>query len=311
MKIYPFRAAVGFLILYFSIILLLTTTDFVSWNIWLFVWQFWPMLFVIFGIAFLMRRWKADFRLGIPIFILIFSMMGLGLWTTWKDEYFQTQNFAEENIKGISETKVVSEIPKTAKEADVKIRLGAGDIKVAPISEESSASLYEGKHSSNFFSLNQRVDNVGEEAKVLLSSSPFIKRPFSSKGVNELNLKFSKKLSYKFEVESGASDIDLDLQNLNVTNLDLDAVASNIMVKLPDQVSTDISVKAGASSLKFYIPKDSAVRVSSKSAFSSNNFDDFGLIKNKKFWESKNWNDAKNKIMIDLDSGVSKIELLY
>lgn len=310
MKIYPFRAAVGFLVLFLSIILLLTTADVVPWNIWLFVWQFWPMLFVIFGMAFLMRRWNVSFYLGIPIFILIFGIMGTGLWKTWEDQYFNTENFAEENIKGMTESKVSNEMPKNTEKADIKIRLGAGDIKVGSIPDEGSTLIYTGTHNSNFFSLNQRLETVGKNAKVNFQTSPFIKRPFSSKGVNELNLSFSQKLDYTLEVESGTSDIDLSLEKLKISKLELDTGASNVTTMFGELGSTDVKVKSGASSLKFYIPKDSGVRVTSKSALTSNNFEDFGLVKTKKSWESKNWADAKNKINIELGSGASKIELL-
>src|SRR3972149_7029271 len=310
MKIYPFRAATGFLVLFLSVILLITTADIVSWNIWLFVWQFWPMFFVIFGMAFLMKRWNASFFIGIPIFILIFSVMGAGLWTTWKDQYFETENFTNENVKGITESKIANEIPKNIKEADVKIRLGAGDIKVGSISDPNSPLVYDGVHISNFFSLNQRLETLGKRAKANFQTSPFIKRPFSSKSVNELNINFSQKLNYSLEVESGASDIDLNLEKLKISKLELDAGASNVMAKLGNTSDVDIKVKSGVSSLRFYIPKDSGIKITSKSALSSNNFGDFGLTKTKKSWESKNRAEAKNKVNIDIGSGASKIELI-
>ncbi len=310
MKIYPFRAAVGFLVLFLSVILLLTTADIVSWNLWLSVWQFWPMFFVIFGMAFLMRRWNTSFYLGIPIFILIFGMMGAGLWKTWEDQYFETNNFAEENVKGITESKISNEIPKNIEKADIKVRLGAGDIKIDSIVDPNSSIMYEGSHISNFFSLNQRLETFGKRAKETFQTSPFVKRPFSSKSVNELKLYFSQKLDYTLEVESGTSDIDLGLEKLKISKLELDAGASNVTTRFGELDSIDVKVTSGASSLKFYIPKDSGVRITSKSALTSNNFEDFGLIKTKKTWESKNWSDAKNKINIELESGASKIELL-
>ncbi|MDO8507082.1 MAG: hypothetical protein Q7S53_00755 [bacterium] len=308
MKIHPFKAAVGFLVLFLSVILLLTTSGFAAWGLWLFVWQFWPMLFVIFGMAFLMRRWDMNLFVGMAFFLLVFAGMGTGLWLTWKEQYFSTNNFAEMNVRGMTQTKLSNEMPKKTEKADVKIAFGSSKIKVDALSDINSGLLYEGTHDSNFFTLNQKMEVVGEKTKLSFKSSPFIKKPFSPKSVNELNLNLSQKPIYSFNIETGASDIDLNLDKLKVSNLDIDAGASELMIKLGDSDSTDVHIKSGASLLRFYLPKDVAVRVNSKSAFSSKNFEDFGLTKKNKSWESPGWNSSKKKITVDIDSGVSKIE---
>lgn len=308
MKIYSFRAAFGFLTLFLSVILLLTTSGLVPWGIWLFVWQFWPMLFVIFGMAFLMRRRNLNFFIGMPIFILIFSIMSAGLWITWNNQYFNTDNFAEINGKNVTETKFSNEIPQKTKEADIRIVFGASKIKLGSLTDSGSNLLYSGAHSSNSFTLNEKLEAVGDNAKLALKT-PIVKKPFNSKSVNELSVDFSQKPEYSFDISTGASNLDLDFQNLKVKNLDLDAGASDIKVSFGSSTSCNVRINAAASVLRFYIPKSQNVRISSKSALLTNNFSDFGLIKKDKFWESKEWGKSKTKIDIDIDSGVSKIEL--
>lgn len=310
MKIYPFRAAAGFSTLFLSVVLLLTTSGAVSWSIWLFVWQFWPMLFVIFGVAFLMRRWHFNFFLGMPVFILIFAIMSAGLWLTWRDQYFSADNFAGENTKEITETKVSNEMPKKTDKADVKIVFGASKIDLGVLPNENTNFIYDGTHKSNFFSLNQRMETIGDKARLTFKSSPFIKRPFNSKSINELDIDFSKVPEYSFDISTGVSSLDLDFQNLKLENLDLDAGASDIRLRFGNAVNCDVRVKAAASVIKFYIPKDVGVRVTSKSALTSNNFEDFGLVKSKKSWESKSWDEKKTKLNIDFETGASKIELI-
>lgn len=309
MKIHTFRAAVGFLILFLSGILLLTTSGLVSWELWFFVWQFWPMLFVLFGMAFLMRRWHIKFLIGIPIFLLFFAITSYGLWATWENKYFNTENFAEINGKNITETKISNEIPRKTEKADVRIIFGASKIKLGSLADAENNLLYSGKHISNSFSLNERLEVVGDDAKLTLKT-PISKKPFNSKSVNELNIDFSKVPKYSFDISTGVSSLDLDFQNLKVSNLDLDAGASDIKVKFGNSTSCDVRVKAAASVIKLYIPKDIGVRVTSKSALTSNNFENFGLMKTKKAWESKDWSKQKNKLNIDLESGASKIELI-
>lgn len=310
MKIYPFRAAAGFLTLFLSVVLLLTTSGAVSWSIWLFVWQFWPILFVIFGVAFLMRRWRFNFFLGMPIFMLIFAIMSLGLWLTWKDQYFGADNFAGENTKEVTETKVSNEMPKKTDKADVKIVFGASKIDLGALPDENTNFIYDGTHKSNFFSLNQRVETIGDKARLTFKSSPFIKRPFNSKSINDLGLGFSQKLEYSFDIQTNASDLDLNLEKLKVKSLDVDAGASNVTVRFGNIKSTDVKVKSGASSLKFYFSKSSGVKVMTKSSFTSRNFEEFGLKKKDRSWESDNYKSAESKVEIELESGISKVELI-
>jgi hypothetical protein len=257
-----------------------------------------------------MKRWNLHFLLGIPIFITIFTISSFGLWLAWENLYFNTENFAEINEENITETSISNELPKKLKEADVKIVFGAAEIKINAIPDENSGFLYEGTHSSNFFTLSQRLDTFGDKADLTFKASPFIKRPFNSKSINELNLNFSQKINHSFDIQSGASDIDLNLKSLKVKNLDIEAGASKITIRFGDNVNTDVHVRAGASSLKIYLPKDLGVKIKTKSALVSQNFEDFGLVKNGRTWESESCEDAKNKVNIELESGVSKVELV-
>lgn len=310
MKIQPFKAAIGFLTLFLSVILLLTTSGRVPWEIWLFVWQFWPMLFVIFGVAFLMRRWKVSIYLGVPIFVIIFAILSGSLWMTWKNQYFNTAKFAEMNGQSVTETTFSNELPRKIDQSDVRIRLGETNLKIDALPDSDSGFLYKGKHESNFFTLNQRLETVGESAKLSLRTSPFLERPFGPKNVNQIGLGFSPKIPYTFDLQTGSSTIDLSFESLKVKNLSLDTATSKIDVRFGKNANCKVKVKSGASSVKFHLPKDLAVKIISKSALTSKNFEDFGLIKKQNDWESKNWEGAKNKVEIDIDSGVSKVELV-
>ena len=310
MKIYPFRVAIGFLVVFLSIILFLTTAHFVSWSIWLYVWQLWPFVFVIFGTAFLMRRWKLNFLLGTTIFLMIFALMGAGLWITWKNQYFNTDRFTKLNGSNITETKVANEMPKKIDHADARIIFGSSKIQLGAMDDANSNLLYSGTHRSNFFTMNEKLETVGDKAKLTLKTSPWIKKPFDSKGVNELNMNFSPEVPYSFDITTQASEIDLDFQKLRVSNLDLDAGASDINVKFAADLSTNVKINAGASTVKLYIPKDLDVKIHTHSVLTLNNFKKYGLEQKDEDYESSNLKEAKNKLNIDLSSGISRIELL-
>ncbi len=311
MKIQPFKAAFGFLALFFSVILLLSTANIVSWGIWLFVWQFWPAIFVVFGMAFLMYRWKLNFFLGMASFALLFALIGAGLWITWQDQYFNTQKFAEVNGKNITETKITDEMPRNREidGADVKFRLGESDLKINSLKEDEQGFLFDGTHISNFFTLNQRLELVGEKVKLNFRTSPFVNRIFGPKNINEINLGFSEAPNYSFDLETGSSNIDLNFEHLKVKNLGIDTAASNVAIHFSETADTKVDIKSGASTIKLYLPQTLGIKINSETALTSRNFGSFNMVKTQHGWQSANWDKAKNRVEIKLESGVSKIEL--
>ncbi len=310
MKIKPFKAALGFLILFLSIVLLFTTSGFVSWSIWLFVWQFWPVLFVVFGAAFIMYRWKLNIFLGSLIFIIIFVALSTSLWITWQDQYFNTQKFAERNGKDITTTRISNEIPKNMNFTDVKIRFGESRLNIFSLPDSESGFLYDGTHVSNFFILDQHLETVGEKAKLDLKTSPFINKLFGPKNINEMNIGFSPKIEYSFDISTGSSNINLDFSKLKVRNLNMDAAASDVDIHFGPNANSKVDIKSGASSIKLFLPQDLGIKIDSKTALTSKNFADFDMVKTNSGWQSPNWNKSKNRVDIKFESGISKVELV-
>lgn len=310
MKIKPFQVAWGLLLFTLSVVLLLTTVEAVPWGIWLFVWQFWPMVFVIFGSSLLMKRRNVHFLPGMIIFIVIFLIFGGGLLLTWDTQYFNNQNFYNTDEKNIIENRISNELPQKTKDINVKMTLGAAEIKIDALSDEKSDLLYDGVHKSNFFNLNQKLDFFGDQAKLTLKTDPFIKRPFYSKSVNDISLNFSQKSEYIFDFESGASDIDINFEKLKVSKIKMDAGASKIVMKVGDKKDIDAEIKAGASSVKIYVPKNMGIKIDSKEVLTTNNFEEIGLIKKKNLWESKNLSEVKSSINLNFKTGASKVEIV-
>ncbi|MEI8201983.1 MAG: DUF5668 domain-containing protein [Bacteroidota bacterium] len=108
----------------------------------------------------------------------------------------------------------------------------------------------------------------------------------------------------------GAADINFDMSKFKVSQLDIDAGASSIKMKLGDLFSfTKVSVNAGASSIKIEIPTASGCEIKSDNFLSDKNFAGFNKIDDDTY-RTQGFESAANKIMIDLDAGVSSISVV-
>jgi len=65
----------GLALLVFGVLLLLNTISIVPWNVWQFIWPFWPALLVLAGLRIIFgRNWGADgliFLIGLALFAFI------------------------------------------------------------------------------------------------------------------------------------------------------------------------------------------------------------------------------------------------
>ncbi len=81
-----------------------------GWGIWLFIWQFWPVVLVLFGLAFFMQVRRISFVAGTLIFSLIFVFFGTGLYLSWTNNYFNSADFQVKNDE-VSEQSISNELP--------------------------------------------------------------------------------------------------------------------------------------------------------------------------------------------------------
>jgi hypothetical protein len=130
----------------------------------------------------------------------------------------------------------------------------------------------------------------------------------------EFDGKFTTILPVKLEINSGATNFDLDLSKLKVESLNLNTGASNGQIVFGKNVAlVKASVKTGASKIEIKVPKGTGVKL--RYNVNGLNNRDFapGLNLNRESddrYVSKDYETAANKIELDIDAGVSNIQIV-
>ncbi len=191
-----------------------------------------------------------------------------------------------------------------AQRATLAVEHGAGEIK-----------LRAGAEPGNFLTgivgtgMNHSEWRDGDRLLVRLEAGPsFI--PFLGPEGGAWEYRLSRDIPIDLSIHSGASRLDLDLTELQVTNLSFDGGASRITLNLPAGVgNTMVNVRAGAARLDLTVPPGVALRLRSRA---TGNLD----IDEARFprvedgvYQSRDFGSAQHCADVTLDGGATSIHI--
>ena len=148
-------------------------------------------------------------------------------------------------------------------------------------------------------------DLSGKVGKVDISQPDHFKL---GKMKNEWDLKISEDVPVDLVVNAGASDTDLDLKGIQLSNLEVDAGVGEITVDLGGgwKESFDVRISSGVGKMTVILPKDTGVRVHAQKGIGSSSFENL-ISKGNGVYVNEAYEDAKVKIDLDADLGVGEV----
>lgn len=120
----------------------------------------------------------------------------------------------------------------------------------------------------------------------------------------------SARVPWAIKARMGMSDVVADLEDLELTRLEISLGASNIEVRLPHpKGAVPIRIGGGASNVELIRPAGVPVRVRIGGGVSKLAIDDFhlGASGGKTDWRSPDYDEAEGRYDIEIGAGASKI----
>lgn len=291
----------GFLFLTLGILFLLKSlfgTNFVHPDLY----KTWPLIFVLFGGAFLINDVRAKFALfggaGLIAALCIFSSV------TSISTHFHGNNSKSHKYSGTDKS---SNFNANIKRVILNIEGGAGSFTVLKI--DSLQYQVTAQDSIGAFSCRESIS--GEEMKLAISSeSEDIHITSKDDLVHGLKIGLNPNPNYDIHFSTGASSNNLDLSELKVDKLRIDCGAASTFLKLgaPAKEESKIEIESGASSFKLMIPKDAAVRIVTSTAFSSTNINGIKHVDDDTY-QTDDYFKAEKKYFISIDGGVMSVDI--
>lgn len=272
-------------------------TDFIS---------LWPLFLIFWGLSIIkfpeIIRNFLTFLSAVFLALFIFAVITNGLRIT-KEHIFHWEFHHSKKEKYLEKTKTVNRYFKSnIKSASLKINFGAGELNVRNTDNNSF------KVDADYFDFDEG-STPGNQDRIDLEISSADENIINHLGHDrEMNMFLPSTPVWYIELNAGAADMNIDLSKLKVPHLKINCGASDLSLTLGNTASIQhIDINCGASDVQIRIPKNSGCQIITNTFLSDKNFQDF--TENDGTWVTTNYSTAHNKIDLNIDGGVSDLNV--
>jgi len=326
----------GLTFLLIGTILLANTLGILDWSVWLNLFKLWPLLVISLGISLIFRGRGLAFMGPLIIFLGIIagvgaSYMGINFEGLEGEMLREVKTLSREiviEVEKVPETEVAlgtevapdtettpenqaaletKEYPEIER-ASIELDLDVGKLSLVG----STPLLYEctAQYRYKEFEPFEKFSRTGKENDIVIYHLPITKKWISNHVRNDWQLKLNNQIMYELSAKTGAIDTDFNLSGFKIEKLYIKSGASNINLVLP-QYDSEIMIDSGVSNITINIPKNVGATVNIDSGISAKDLDINDFTKKDSTYISNNYNYSEFKTTIEIDCGVSNVEVNY
>jgi hypothetical protein len=273
------------------------------------IWKFWPLAIILWGISYFTKSpIVKGFIAGIAALILAITLFAF-----FNSSYHficnafslkdQDLNFT---ISEDTDTSSYTESYESRiKNCEFYLNAGAGSFIINDSTEDLMHAATQGI--KNNYELTRQYAGDKSTITMTMKKRRLIFSDEHNKNKTLIQLNTSPVWDLNFDV--GAAAIDFDFSPFKTDNIDIKMGAAALKVKLGNKLNvTKFHLKAGISSVDVLVPESSGCEIRCNTALSSKDFDDFNKI-NSNLYQTDNFDKAKKKIYLDIDTGISSIHV--
>ena len=269
-------------------------------------WTLWPLLLVAIGVNLILSRRRAWLGSAAALAVVTGSLA-----TAW---ILAVANPSPSHSLSIS-SESISVKSDGAQSARLNLTLAAGDLTLTG-GAPSGLLLAGGSQSPLTEVTDQRVSvrtsgGGRRDMDVRLNADwSFQFPPRRNTSSPRWILRHAEGIPTDIRIGMGASDLNLDLRELNVQSLNVEAGAADIDVVLPANAGrTTAEFTIGAADLDITVPAGVAARIDFEGGISSLNIDESRFPKRGDRYVSPDFESAANRVTIKIEAGVSDITI--
>jgi len=262
---------------------------------------FWGVIFIVVGGIWLLDQlgWLA----GINVWNLIWPsfLIILGLWVLLG---------ARRGGKPIEVEQVTLPL-EGAERAKVRLKFGAGRLRVG--AGVGPTELIDGSFGGGLdHHVKQEGDRLVLDLRLPSQGFPDMILPWNwgRWAGFEWTFGLNGEIPLELDVDTGASEAKLDLEDLKVIDLRLDTGASSTEITLPAKAGfTKVEVDAGAASVRIKVPTGVAARIMTKGGLVGVDVDKNRFPREGGVYQSSDYSTAENKAELDIEIGAGSISV--
>ncbi len=256
--------------------------------------MFWGLFLLLLGALFMLVNF-GGFRINVwsligPLFLIL-----LGIWVV-------LGVFG----RGRVEVEAVSVPLEGAESAHVTLDYGVGRVNMQ--GSTGPGVLMAGSFSGG---LDPRVQRDGSALRLHMKRTDFEFPMFWGGGAYDWDFQLSREIPLAMQVKGGAGKLDLDMQDLRLTDLRVDGGAGAINLGMPAQAGkTQVQVDAGVGTLDVRVPEGVAAQIETKSGLGtiSVNQGRFPMV-GENTYRSADYDTAEHRLDMRIEGGVGTISV--
>lgn len=273
---------------------------------WSTIWKLWPLTIVLIGLSILVKH---QYGKGV-IAGLAAIVLALAIFASFKTASNLVNNdfditFGNDADYEYTTTEFTEQYDTVLQFATLNFDAGAGTFNISRTTENLVDAKAEGvKHN---FKLT-RFDSDSSTTIDLAMRQKSVFR-FGKSYKNNIDIALNANPVWDMNFDVGAASMDFDFTEIKTRKIDVDMGAASIKIKIGNLYhETKLNIDAGASDINIFIPKESGCKIVTDGALSSKHFNDFEKIDSDNY-RTDNFDEAANKVYIEIDCGVSSISV--
>ncbi|MDR7869396.1 MAG: DUF5668 domain-containing protein [Tissierellaceae bacterium] len=287
------KGSVGLILIVIGVILLLFNLGYINFNVFLSLFNLWPLLLVAVGISIIFKNNQVVSYITWGLFFVIIIAFGI-----YTQDVSNTLISSNDNI-------LIDKSPET-KYADLHLDIGASNININSTDDYLILVDPLGKP----LDYKEQYKNNKENAVISFESKMFnISRIQRHNEVSSFYL--NKDVIWDLEFDLGAISGKINLEDIPVRKIDLDSGAADLTFILGNKHDLDFEIDTGVSNVNIIMPQDVGLKIEIDSALSSSNIKDMNLIARGDYYISRNYDEANVVINMNIDMGLGNIDFSY
>jgi len=280
----------GILLLFLGVVFLLQNFNVLPWALWETLWRFWPVLIIIIGLSILLKRWN-PWLVSIVVLALLCACLGLAIW-----QYGPSLPAKETTIN-------YSEPLGNLERAKIQLDFTPGSLTVGSLPSSSQNFIeVDSKARNGDRSVKADFHRLGNEGSLHLST------------VDEANtgwdIRLTRNIPLMMDIKSAVSSMELDLSQLEVTELRMDIDVGTCTMKMPSSAGiTSVYIEADVANVEVTIPDGVAAKLKADVDLGLFKVDEDRFPRKNDYYVSRNFDDAENRIELELDCDIGRVQV--
>jgi hypothetical protein len=294
------RHLVGPLILLVAgVLLLLNNLQVLPWSIWRDLWQYWPALLILLGLeAFMTGRvaWGT-----LALLVVVVPIVGIAVSAGDFASYWNEATHAQDG----TERPAFSQPFDGATSASIELEYGAGALDIGPLPADLQATVLADGTVYGHEGLRFDARSTQRDGQRRIRISP--RDDGNHFDLGRLQLRLSPTVPMDLEIDSGISDMTLNLEALRVPNLSIETGASRASITLPAQGQTVAMIEGGAARIDITVPENVAARIKLDGGPNRINIDEQRFPRQGDVYQSPGFETATNRVTLTIEVGASRL----